>query len=87
MRLKAEGYEENYLLFVFDTETFLPALPVYSSLRDSFIKLSDSFTFTDLIEEEQKYQNFVSLYMKPVTSNALVIKAEEVLLYGLIDKT
>lgn len=76
---KENDNEIDYLLFVFDTEKFMPAFPVYSSLRDSYIKLSDSFTVTDLIEEEVKYKDLVSLHMKSIT--------EEVPLFGLVDKT
>lgn len=79
LELKGNDNEIDYLLFVFDTEKFMPAFPVYSSLRDRYIELSDSFTVTDLIEEEFKYKEIVSLNMKSIT--------EKLPLFGLVDKT
>ena len=85
MQLSSHDYGKDYLLFVFDAKTFLLALPVYSSLRDSFIELSDSFTITDLIKEEKKYKDLITICMESV-NNSFVKKAEESLLSDLIDK-
>lgn len=80
----------DYLLFVFDAETLLPALPAFSSLRgDRFIELSNNFTFADLIKEEEKYKNCVSSYIESFLESVgkdSVMKAEHILLSSLVDK-
>ncbi len=86
MPLSSDVDGTDYLLFVFDVETLLPALPAFSSLRgDKFIELSDDFTFADLIEEEKKYKDYISSYIDSVGKDS-VMKAEQVLLSDLVDK-
>lgn len=75
----------DYLLFLFDAETLSPALPVFSSLRNSFIELSDDFTFADLIEEEKKYKEYISSYIESFGKDS-ALKAEQLLLSSLVDK-
>lgn len=86
MPLSSDVDGTDYLLFVFDAETLLPALPAFSSLRgDKFIELSDDFTFADLIKEEKKYKDYISSYIESFGKDS-VMNAEQVLLSGLVDK-
>lgn len=76
---------EDYLLFVLDCHTFLPVLPAYSSLRNSFVSLSDEFTARDLIAEDTKYQEYICSYLESITNNS-VREAESVLLSTLTER-
>ena len=66
----------DFLQFVIDIETCKTVLPVYSSLRDSLIDLSDTFTLENLIKEEQQYKEIVDANMATIS----ISTAEKVLL-------
>ena len=52
----------NYIQAIVDTETFKPIGKAYSSLRDSFIELSDDFRFNDLVEQDRCYSSRINSY-------------------------
>lgn len=53
----------DFLQLVIDVETCKPVLPVYSTLRDSLIDLTDTFTLKDLTNEELRYKSIVDDHM------------------------
>lgn len=67
----SSSYGQNdFLQFLIDAETCKPAFPVYSTLRDSLIDLSDTFTLKNLIEEEEKYKEIVDEHMIEISMAA-----------------
>lgn len=64
--------DRNFISFMFDIRTFKPVRFIaYSSLRRKQVKLSDSFTFKDLIEEDEKYSSYISSYFEALKEKEL----------------
>lgn len=62
--LGSSFYRRNYYVqILLDVDTLAPALPIYSSLRNSFIDLTDSFTLKDFLEEEIYYIRLVDKFL------------------------
>lgn len=55
---------KDFLQLLLDIRTCKPALPVHSTLRNSLISLTDTFTLEDLIREEKRYKRIVDLHHK-----------------------
>lgn len=56
-------YIAEYLQMVLDEETLEPVLPVFSSLRNTFIELTEKFTFEKLLAEEIHYKQIVDEFV------------------------
>ena len=62
--IKEQISETDFVGVAIDPETFLPVLTAYSSLRDQLIKLTDNFTFDDLVLEDKHYANLINSFFK-----------------------
>ena len=70
MEISSNYGRGDFLQFLIDTETCKPVFPVYSTLRNSLIDLSDTFTLENLIEEEEKYKEIVDYNMIKISMTA-----------------
>lgn len=73
------SYEEEYIQFLIDRETLQPVLPVFSTLRNSFIDLKNLHDIEKLIGEDTKYKEIIDAYFFNL-HNIPRMQAEKVLL-------
>lgn len=80
--LSSSFYKKKYYLQVlFDINTLKPALPIFSSLRNSFIDLTDSFTLEDFLKEEIYYINLVDKFLSEVEKTSKMSTRSTLLRY------
>lgn len=61
------GGSKEYLQLVLDIENCKTVLPVYSSLRDELIDITETFTLSDLLREELNHKKIVDANMANIT--------------------
>ena len=69
----------EYVQVLVDIETFKPVSRAYSTLRDSFIPLTDSITFDKLVKEDIAYEKIINHYFIQ-RCNDLINKGKQTLL-------
>ena len=62
-QISYEIHAGEYVQVLVDSTTFMPISKAYSTLRDQFIDLSDTFTFDDLVKEDTRYANRINDYL------------------------
>ena len=84
-RLNNTFHSREHLQFILDVNSLKPVTPVYSTLRDKYFTLSDSFTLKDLVEEENHYLWIIDDFLYNLYNTANIKTSEELL--SLIEKT
>lgn len=70
---------KEYVQVLVDIHDFKPVSKAYSTLRNSYISLTDSFTFDDLIKEDTYYDKIVQNYFIGVYNSFRVIGQQTLL--------
>lgn len=70
---------KEYVQVLVDIHNFKPVSKAYSTLRDSYITLTDSFTFDDLIKEDTYYDQIVQHYFSGVYYDFRIIGQQTLL--------
>ena len=53
-------YSHEYVIVLVDGQTLKPVTDAYSTLRDAYIPLSESFSFYNLVNQDQKYLRIIT---------------------------
>lgn len=75
----SSSYGEEYVQFLIDEENLQPALPVFSTLRNSFIDVEDLFDIERIIAEDIEYKEIIDAYFFNL-HNIPRMQAEDILL-------
>lgn len=84
-RLKNTNYSVEHLQFLLDANSLKPVTPIYSTLRNQYISLSDTFTLKDLVEEEISYLWIIQDFLFHLYNYSNMKTTEELL--SMIEKT
>lgn len=84
-RLNHTFHCKEHLQLILDANSLKPVTPVYSTLRDKYFTLSDSFTLKDLVEEETSYLWIIDDFLESFYNTANTKSTEELL--SMIEKT
>ena len=84
-RLKSTFYSKEDLQLIIDVNSLKPVTPIYSTLRNKYFTLSDSFTLKDLVEEETYYMSIIDSFLNKLYNTSNTKSTEELL--SMIEKT